>query len=79
MKKILTFNAITQKDEEAVVTIDVNGEYLLKFEDGSFFKLPGDLTKKQIQDALEANKKNNEGQISQAKIEKANEEKLKNI
>ncbi len=76
MKKVTAFNAATQKDEEAIVTIDNNGEFVFTFEDKSFFKLPGDLTKKQLFEALENEKKANEGQVSQAKIEAENSKKL---
>lgn len=76
MKKIVAFNAITQKDEEAVVTIAVNGEFVFTFKDGSFFKLPGDMTKKQILEALEKEKKSNEGQVSVEKLEAENAKKL---
>lgn len=79
MKTRLAFNAITQQLEEAIVTIDKNGEYLFTFEDGSFFKLPGDLDKKGINAALEAYEKANTGQVPQALIDAENEEKLKNI
>lgn len=76
MKKVIAFNAITQKDEEAIVTIDVNGEFVFKFADKSFFKLPGHLNKKQIFEALEKEKKNNEGQVSMAQVEADNSKKL---
>lgn len=76
MKKVTAFNAITQQDEEAIVTIDVNGEFVFKFADKSFFKLPGDLTKKEVFDAIAREKKNSEGQVSMAKIEADNSKKL---
>lgn len=76
MKKVIAFNAITQQDEEAIVTIDNNGEFVFTFADKSFFKLPGDLTKKQIFEALEKEKLSNEGQVSMAKIEADNAKKL---
>lgn len=76
MKKITAFNAITQKDEEAMVTIDSNGEFIFTFDDGSFFKLPGDLNKKQLFEALEKEKKSNLGQISAEKVAAENEKKL---
>lgn len=76
MKKITAFNAVTQKDEEAIVTIDDNGEFVFTFEDKSFFKLPGDLNKKQLFEALEKEKASNEGQVSQVKIEAENSKKL---
>lgn len=79
MKTRLAFNANTQQEELATVTIDTNGEYLFTFEDGSFFKLPGDLDKEGIDTALEAHKISNEGKITVAEIEAANEEKLNNI
>lgn len=76
MKKVTAFNAITQKDEEAIVTVDQNGEFVFTFEDKSFFKLPGDLSKKQLFEALEKEKVSNEGQVSMAKIEADNAKKL---
>lgn len=79
MKIREAFNAITQQIEEAQVTIDQNGEYVFTFADNSFFKLPGDLDKKGVDKALEAHEAANKGQLSQSVIEKANEEKLKNI
>jgi hypothetical protein len=79
MKTRIAFNATTQTEEEAIVTIDANGEYVFTFEDKSFFKLPGDLDKKGIADALATYKAHNEGQVTAAAIEEANQEKLKNI
>lgn len=76
MKVITAFNAITQKDEEAVVTIDNNGEFVFTFADKSFFKLPGDLSKKELMEALQKEKEMNEGQVSMAKLEAENNKKL---
>lgn len=79
MKTKLAFNPKTQTQEEAVVTIDANGEYLFTFADGAFFKLPGDFTKKQIDNYLAVHEEHNKGQVSVEEQEKANEAKLKNV
>lgn len=73
------FNATTQQLEDAIVTIDVNGEYLFTFEDGSFFKLPGNLTAKEITEALAKEEASNIGQVKAEDVEAANEAKLANI
>lgn len=73
------FNATTQQVEDAVVTIDVNGEYLFTFEDGSFFKLPGNLTAEEITEALAKEEASNIGQVKAEDVEAANEAKLANI
>lgn len=79
MKIIKTFNARSQEIEDAVVTIDSNGEFLFTFEDGSFFKLPGHLDKDGVAETLKAHEKANKGQLSQDAIDAENAEKLKNI
>jgi len=79
MKTKLAFNAKTQTTEEAVVTIDVNGEYLFTFADGSFFKLPGDFKKADIDDFLAKHEEQNKGQVSAEEAQKINEAKLKNV
>lgn len=76
MKKVIAFNAQTQKDEEAIVTVDQNGEFVFTFADGSFIKMPGDMTKKEIMDALKKEKESNEGQVSVEKLEAENAKKL---
>lgn len=76
MKVITAFNAITQKDEEAVVTVDHNGEFVLTFEDESFLKFPGDMTKKQIEDSLVKHKEMSEGVVTTAEVEAQNDKKL---
>lgn len=76
MKTKLAFNARSQKEEEAVVTIDVNGEFVFTFADDSFFKLPGHLTGQEINECLAAHKVANEGQISADQVKTENEEKL---
>lgn len=73
------FNATTQQVEDAVVTIDVNGEYLFTFADGSFFKLPGNLTAEEITEALAKEEVSNIGQVKAEDVEAANEAKLANI
>lgn len=82
VKKVKTreaFNANTQQMEEAVVTIDQNGDYLFMFEDESFLKLPGDLDKEGIDNALTAHQLDNEGKVTLAALEKINEAKLENV
>lgn len=79
MKTKKVFNARTQQVEDAVVTIDNNGEYVFTFADGSFFKLPGHLDKEGVAEALKAHEEANKGQLSAEAIEAENAEKLKNI
>jgi len=79
MKTRIAFNATTQTEEEAIVTIDRNGEYLFTFSNGAFFKLPSDFTKEQINKALDDLKTANEGQLLQEVIDQENEEKLDNV
>ena len=73
------FNATTQQVEDAVVTIDVQGDYLFTFEDGSFFKLPGNLTSKEVTAALAKEEAANIGQIKAEDVEAEKEAKLANI
>jgi len=73
------FNAITQQVEDAEVTIDVYGDYLFTFADGSFFKLPGTLDKDGITEELEKYEAANIGQIKAEDVEAENEAKLANI
>lgn len=73
------FNAITQQVEDAEVTIDVQGDYLFTFADGSFFKLPGNLSAKEIKEALAKYEAANIGQIKAEDVEAENEAKLANI
>lgn len=75
-KTKLVFNTRTQQMEEAVVTIDGNGEFLFTFEDGSFFKLPATVTAEEVTDLLQAHKEGNEGQISLEAQEKVLDEIL---
>lgn len=79
MKTKLTFCANCQDKTEHVVTVDVNGEFVFSCPCGRFFKLPGDLDKKGVAEALQAHEDSNVGQISQEAIEVANEEKLNSI
>lgn len=73
------FNANTQQVEDAEVTIDVHGDYLFTFADGSFFKLPGGLSKKEIDSHLAKYEAANIGQVKAEDVEAANEAKLANI
>lgn len=73
------FNANTQQLEDAEVTIDAHGEYLFTFSDGSFFKLPGDLDKDAVTEALAVYESANVGQVKAEDFEAANEAKLANI
>lgn len=73
------FNAITQQVEDAEVTIDVHGDYLFTFADGSFFKLPGNLSAKEIKEELAKYEAANIGQVKAEDVEAANEAKLANI
>jgi len=73
------FNVNTQQVEDAVVTIDQHGDYLFTFSDGSFFKLPGNLTKKEINEELAKYEAANVGQVKAEDIDAENEAKLANI
>lgn len=79
MKTKDAFCANEQEITEHKVTVDVNGEFLFTCDCGRFFKLPGDLDKKAIDEALILHEDHNKGQVSQEEINKINEEKLKNI
>jgi len=68
-----------QKLTEHEVSIDNNGEFLLTCECGEFIKLPGDLNKAEIDQAIKENEKENEGKVTLEVLTKINEEKLKNI
>lgn len=57
------FNVNSQTVEEATVSVDMNGEYLFKFEDGSFFKLPSYLTEEQVTEELAKYELANTGQV----------------
>lgn len=57
----------------------LNGEYVLTCDCGRFVKLPGGLTKDQIDKALDAHEEGNKDQVSQAALDKEAEEKLKLI
>jgi hypothetical protein len=74
-KTIKAFNAKTQKEEDATVTVDESNEYVFTFKDKSFFKLPANFTKKQIEGYL---KKHFEDNIGQVKTEDILKEKAAN-
>lgn len=76
MKTKKAFCANCQEITEQAVSVDNNGEYLFECECGRFIKFPADVD---IKEALKRHEEVNKGQISQAEIDKANEEKLANI
>lgn len=79
MKTKNIFCANEQEVTEHVVTIDNNGEFVFTCDCGRFIKLPGDIKKDELKEALEAHKASNEGQLTVEEVEKANLEKLKLI
>lgn len=76
-RKAFCSNEQTQTDH--VVSVDNNGEFVFTCDCGRFFKLPADLDKNEINDALKAHEGANKGQISLEQLEKENAEKLENI
>ena len=68
-----------QEITEHEVSIDNNGEFLLTCKCDEFIKLPGDLNKAEINQAIKENEKENEGKVTLEFLTKINEEKLKNI
>ena len=68
--EIVAFNVATQEDENALISVDTNGEFIIKFADESFFRLPGDMTSKEIKDYLIVHKESNIGQIPAVDNEK---------
>lgn len=73
------FNVETQKVENAVVTIDSGGDYVLTFADNTFFKLNGNMTRKEIDDHLAIYEQRNTGQIKAADHTKSIQDKLDRI
>jgi len=63
MKKIQAFNARTQEVEDAVVTVDKNGEFVVTFEDNSFIKFPAHFSASDIKEHLAKHEEHNTGQI----------------
>ncbi len=55
----------------------VNGEFIFTCNCKRFIKLPGDLKKDEIADALKKHQEANKDQVSQAELDKEKEEKLK--
>lgn len=78
MKTKEIFCTNEQKVTEQVVTY-VNEEYIFTCKCGRFFKLPGTLTKEQIDQALTAHEESNQDQVTQEALDKEAEEKLKLI
>jgi ribosomal protein L44E len=79
MKTRKAFCANCQEIKEHEVSIDNNGEFVFVCDCKRFFKLPAGLDKDGINEALARHEKANKGQISQAKIDAENKEKLANI
>lgn len=76
-RKAFCTNEQTQTDH--TVTVDNNGEFVFECSCGRFFKLPAELDKDGINDALKAHENSNKGQISLEELERVNAEKLENI
>jgi hypothetical protein len=72
---ILVFNADLQRESPHTLTIDGNGEVILTCtENGRFLKFPKGTTADELRALLTEHKNANEGQISVASIEAAQEE-----
>ena len=59
---MLLFNAVTQKEEEAEMSVDQNNEIVARFEDGNILKFPAGLTKTEFKALVKKNREHNEGQ-----------------
>lgn len=79
MKTKKAFCSGEQKVTDHTVTVDQNGEFVFACECGRFFKLPGDLDKEGVSDALKIHEESNKGQVTNEQLEKERAEKLKNI
>lgn len=62
MAKRDIFNAKTQQEEKAELTVDDNNEIVAEFKDGGIVKFPAGVSKEELDDLIEQHKEANEGQ-----------------
>ena len=73
------YNVQTGKMEDHEVSINHEGDIVLKAADGSFIKFGGDLDKKGLDAALKDYKKSHEGQVSIEQVNEENEKKIASL